>query len=62
MERQAFTIAEFCQSHGFSRAHYFNLQRDGLGPRTMQVGARRLISQEAAIEWRRACERQCEAA
>jgi hypothetical protein len=53
MEREAFTIDEFCNSHGFSRAHYFNLQHRGEGPRTMQVGARRLISREAAAQWRR---------
>ena len=53
MDRQAFTIDEFCMSHGFSRAHYFNLQKEGLGPRTMHVGARRLISQESASMWRR---------
>jgi hypothetical protein len=53
MERQAFTIDEFCQSHGFNRAHYFNLLKAGLGPHTMKVGARRLISQESAAEWRR---------
>ena len=59
MDRQAFTIKEFCQSHGFSRAHYFNLQKDGLGPRTMQVGKRRLISVEAAADWHRECEAAC---
>lgn len=52
-ERQAFTIEEFCRLNGFSRAHYFNLKKDGLGPRTMQVGARRLISKESAAMWRR---------
>lgn len=56
MEREAFTIDEFCRAHGFSRAHYFNLQNRGEGPRVMRVGARALISREAAAEWRRARE------
>lgn len=53
MERETYTIDEFCRAHGFSRAHYFNLQNRGLGPRVMQVGSRKLISREAAAEWRR---------
>lgn len=56
MEIQAFTIEEFCKSHGFSRAHYFNLQRASEGPRVMHVGARVLISREAAADWRKARE------
>lgn len=53
METQAFTIEGFCKAHGFSRAHYFNLQKVGEGPRVMHVGARVLISREAAADWRR---------
>jgi len=56
MEREAFTIDEFCRAHGFSRAHYFNLQKLGTGPRVMRVGSRVLVSREAAAEWRRARE------
>ncbi len=56
MEREAFTIDEFCRAHGFSRAHYFNLQKLGMGPRVMRVGSRVLVSREAAAEWRRARE------
>lgn len=54
MTREAFTIDEFCQAHGFSRGHYFNLQKMGQGPRVMKAGNRRLISKEAAAEWRAA--------
>ena len=32
------------------------MQRQGLTPKTMKVGARTLISMEAAAEWRRQCE------
>jgi predicted DNA-binding transcriptional regulator AlpA len=53
MEREAYTIEEFCRSHGFSRAHYFNMQKDGFGPRIMRLGSRVLISKEAAADWRR---------
>jgi hypothetical protein len=60
MEREAYTIEEFCRSHGFSRAHYFNVAREGRGPRIMRVGARVLISKEAAAEWRRTREAAAE--
>ena len=52
-ETEAFTIEEFCRAHRFSRAHYFNLKRDGIGPREMRVGNRVIISREAAADWRR---------
>jgi hypothetical protein len=35
---------------------YFKMRNQGLGPREMAVGSRRLISQEAAAEWRKARE------
>jgi hypothetical protein len=51
-QRLALTIPEFCVTHGISEAFFYKLQRDGLGPRVMAVGRRRLISIEAAKEWR----------
>ena len=56
MEREAYSIPDFCRAHGFSPAHYFNLQKDGRGPRVMRLGKRVLISREAAAEWRRQLE------
>ena len=52
MTRQAWTIDEFCQSHGISRATFYNLRKRGAAPRIMKVGARTLISADAAAEWR----------
>jgi hypothetical protein len=51
-----FTVAEFCQQHHISIALFYKLRKAGLGPREMVVGRRRLISTEAAAEWRRARE------
>lgn len=51
--RFAFSIEEFCEAHGFSRATYFSQKRMGHGPREMRVGNRVLISIEAAADWRR---------
>ncbi len=56
MEKDAYSIVEFCQRHGFSRASFYNLEKDGEAPRMMRVGGRILISKEAAADWRRARE------
>ena len=49
----AYSIRQFCEAHNFSVDTYFRLQRAGLGPLTMKVGGRTLISVEAATAWRR---------
>lgn len=53
MKPEAYTIEEFCQAHRFSRSQYFTMKKAGEGPREMAVGKRRIISPEAAVEWRR---------
>ena len=52
----AMSIKEFARSHGISVDMYFALARAGVGPAVMRVGARTLISVEAATAWRRARE------
>ena len=49
----ASTIEEFCHAHRVSPSMYWKMKAEGLGPREMHVGRRRLISAEAAAEWRR---------
>jgi hypothetical protein len=49
----ALSIAEFCKAHGISEPMYFKMKKQRLTPKEMAVGVRRLISQEAAAEWRR---------
>jgi hypothetical protein len=53
----AVSIPEFCRRHGISQSLYYDLNARKLGPRTMKVGGRTLISREAAAAWRRARER-----
>jgi hypothetical protein len=50
------SIREFCRLHGISEDQFFKMAREKWGPRTMKVGARTLVSHEAAAEWRRARE------
>lgn len=54
--RACFSVDQFCSSHAISRAMLYKLWSEGRGPRVMTVGSRRLISQEAAADWRRECE------
>jgi hypothetical protein len=61
-DRDAYSVDEFCNRHGISRAYLYLLWRRGAGPRYMQVGARRLISREAGADWRRSTEQQPERA
>jgi hypothetical protein len=49
----AYSVIEFCKSHGFSKPTFYKLVRNGEGPRLMRIGARTLISAEAAAEFRR---------
>jgi hypothetical protein len=50
MEKFAYSIKEFCFQHDISRSKFYDLRKNGLTPKMMQVGRRRLISVEAAKE------------
>jgi hypothetical protein len=60
--RRGYSINEFCRAYGISRASFYNYKRAGIGPRIMQVGSRRIITDEAEEEWRRERERATDAA
>jgi len=53
MDRDCFSIAEFCGRNGVSRAFLYKMWQQGIGPRRMLFGSRILITREAADEWRR---------
>ncbi|AUL48472.1 hypothetical protein BTL55_17025 [Bordetella trematum] len=56
MQKATFTVAQFCDQHNTSRSFFYELIKQGKGPRLMKVGRRTLISAEAAAEWRRSME------
>jgi hypothetical protein len=58
--RLALSVVEFCAAFGISEDFFYKLKRQGQAPRLMKVGARTMISMEAANEWRIA--REAEAA
>jgi hypothetical protein len=49
----AFTVDEFCYSHRMSRSELYKQWRQGTGPRFYRKGKHRLISVEAAADYRR---------
>jgi hypothetical protein len=51
-DADAYDISTFCRRHHISQSFYFKLQAMGLGPATMRIGKRVLISAEAAKRWR----------
>jgi len=52
-----YTVNQFCKSHNISRSMFYKLLQQGLAPRLMEVGRRRMISFEAAADWRQQMER-----
>ena len=57
----ATSIPVFCAENGISRAHFYNLMKRGLAPKTLVAGRWRLVSNEAAIQWRRSMEELADA-
>jgi hypothetical protein len=51
-EPAVYTIPGFCRAHDISVSMFHKLRTLGLAPEMMCVGARRLISVEAAARWR----------
>jgi hypothetical protein len=58
LEPSAITVNEFCYKHRICRATFYNLRRTGRGPAVIKIGARTLVSMEAAAAWRRDLEQR----
>lgn len=56
MNKQAFTIAEFCEAYKISRGRFHELEKAGLGPKTYRIASRPYVSLSAAQEWQRRME------
>jgi predicted DNA-binding transcriptional regulator AlpA len=52
-ETMAMSIQTFCKRHGISLSYFYKLEGEGRGPRTINLGSRRLITIESAKEWQR---------
>jgi excisionase family DNA binding protein len=62
MEKDSFSIQEFCVRHGISRSAFYKAIDAGQAPRLMRVGSRVMISKEAAEAWRREREQPADTA
>jgi len=51
MEMQATSISNFCRNYGISRGTFYNLEKVGKAPRTLQLGRRRVIPVASIREW-----------
>lgn len=49
----AMTITEFCRAHRISRPTFYVWAKAGKAPETIAIGGKRLISVEAAADWRK---------
>lgn len=56
MSLAAYTVRAFAEAHSISTSTLYALWQEGRGPRHFHVGRRRLISAEAALDWRRQLE------
>jgi len=52
-DADCYTIPEFCRRNRISESFYHKLRNQGLGPRTIRLGARVLITREDARQWRK---------
>jgi hypothetical protein len=50
--RDAYSVEAFARAHSLSVAMFYKLRGQGLAPAFFKVGARTLISREAAARWR----------
>lgn len=53
---KALSILEFCRMANISRATFYNLDAAGQSPKTVRIGARRVVLQDTATAWLRARE------
>ena len=49
--RLAYSIPEFCEQIGISRAHFYNLARNDRAPRVTKIGHRSVVLVEDARMW-----------
>ena len=48
----SYSVEEFCKIHGISRAYFYQMLREGTGPRIYKVGPRLTrISEKANDDW-----------
>jgi hypothetical protein len=60
-DAHAFTVDEFCSRYRVARPTLYRFWRAGLGPTSYVIGAKRMISRDAADRWVRELEQKTKA-
>ena len=50
-EPAVYTIPQFLKAHNISYGKFYSMCKQGIGPRMMKYGTRRVISVEVAARW-----------
>jgi predicted DNA-binding transcriptional regulator AlpA len=58
LDQDVYSIEVFCERIGISIPHYYKMREEGKAPREIHLGNRKLITREAATEWRAARDRE----
>jgi len=53
-EAAVYTLAQFIKAHNISYGKFYSMCKQGLGPKMMRYGTRKVISVEEAARWREA--------
>jgi predicted DNA-binding transcriptional regulator AlpA len=53
MDPIAYTITEFQRAHKIGHSKFYELKKEGLAPRVVEIGGKRVIFGEDAAAWRR---------
>jgi predicted DNA-binding transcriptional regulator AlpA len=51
MEKQAYSVKEFCAAFSISPAHLYKLNKQNAGPVMLKVGRKTLIPRMEALQW-----------
>jgi predicted DNA-binding transcriptional regulator AlpA len=51
LPRLLYSVKEFCSAAGISKAHFYRLRQQGIGPELVRIGDATRISVEAAHAW-----------
>ncbi|MDZ7804305.1 hypothetical protein [Thiohalophilus sp.] len=51
IDRGSFTVSQFCDWANISRTTFYELQKDGTGPKVVYVRSKPLITREDAESW-----------
>lgn len=54
--KAGFSIHEWCETAGFSPALFFKRQKKGIGPRTIHIGRRTIVTEPAVEYYKRLAE------